>query len=256
MGTSPLLINETPLQALPSLAQLIGINGAIILQQIHWWLRFSEHTIEGETWVYNSYDKWAKQFKWLTPRAIQKHILELEKSGYLISRQFKYKSRSNAKWYRIDYDRLDEDCENIHSVGEKSNSDRENIHSVGTLFSQSSNLSQAPKNTQKNTQENTQKILAALQSLPKWTKDMKADSQWLFDFQSEFPEVCLTHVKACRDYWDGKATKHKGQWKTRLRNWLQHERKFASPHRQPGLLPTGDELERQFSEKGLDTGGT
>jgi len=105
--SSVLLINEPPLQALPSLACLVGINGAIILQQIHYWIQVSEHKIEGYTWIYNSYSAWAKQFKWLKPHAIQWHIRVLEKSGYLIARQFKYKTKNNTKWYRIDYEKLD-----------------------------------------------------------------------------------------------------------------------------------------------------
>ena len=34
---SKLLINEHPLQVLPSLATKIGLNEAIVLQQIHYW---------------------------------------------------------------------------------------------------------------------------------------------------------------------------------------------------------------------------
>ena len=35
---SKLLINEQPLQVLPSLAEAIGLNQAIALQQVHYWL--------------------------------------------------------------------------------------------------------------------------------------------------------------------------------------------------------------------------
>lgn len=33
-----LLINEPPLQVLPTLAKTIGLNEAIVLQQVHYWL--------------------------------------------------------------------------------------------------------------------------------------------------------------------------------------------------------------------------
>ena len=36
--SSKLLIDEPPLQVLPSLALKIGLNEAIILQQVHYWL--------------------------------------------------------------------------------------------------------------------------------------------------------------------------------------------------------------------------
>ena len=161
--SSSLLINESPLQALPSLACLVGLTGSVILQQIHYWLLISEHKIEGETWIYNSYDSWAKQFKWLKPRAIQKQILQLEKDGYLISGQFKYKSKNNTKWYRIDYDKLNQafDGENsnsllpeLHSDGEDGNSDGENSHRDPTLNSQSLRLDLS-QTTQKTITETT-----------------------------------------------------------------------------------------------------
>ena len=165
--SSVLLINESPLQTLPSLACLVGINGAIILQQMQYWLNVSEHKIEGYAWIYNSYDKWAKQFKWLKLRSVQKHILALERGGFLISKQFRYKTRNNTKWYRIDYDRLNEeyqrliDCEKSNSLlpksnsdGEKSNSDGEKSNSHSTKNSQCLKL-----NFEQTTQENTQKTI-------------------------------------------------------------------------------------------------
>jgi len=170
-----LLINESPLQALPSLACVVGINGAIILQQMHYWLQASEHQIEGYVWIYNSYNKWTTQFKWLKARSIQKHILLLEKSGYLISRQFKYKTKNNTKWYRIDYDRLNAelqrqiDCEKSNSLFkesssqaqesnddcEKSNSDCEESNSHSARSSQSLKL-----NFEQTTQKTTHKNIA------------------------------------------------------------------------------------------------
>ncbi len=36
---SSLLIEESPLQVLPSLAKAIGLNEAIFAQQLHYWLR-------------------------------------------------------------------------------------------------------------------------------------------------------------------------------------------------------------------------
>jgi len=37
--SSSLLINESPLQVLPSLAVLVGLNEAIVLQQTHYWIK-------------------------------------------------------------------------------------------------------------------------------------------------------------------------------------------------------------------------
>ena len=61
---SRLLIHESPLQVLPSLAVKIGLNEAIILQQLHYWLNpdHNKNIREGSHWVYNSYEQWQKQF--------------------------------------------------------------------------------------------------------------------------------------------------------------------------------------------------
>ncbi|MFK9094406.1 hypothetical protein [Bacillus salipaludis] len=58
---SRLLINESPVMIIPSLAAKIGLNEAVVLQQIHYWLGISKHNIEGRTWVYNTYEEWQKQ---------------------------------------------------------------------------------------------------------------------------------------------------------------------------------------------------
>jgi hypothetical protein len=40
---SRLLINESPIMIIPSLAAKIGLNEAVVLQQIHYWLGISKH---------------------------------------------------------------------------------------------------------------------------------------------------------------------------------------------------------------------
>ncbi|MCP6757123.1 replication protein RepO, partial [Klebsiella pneumoniae] len=59
-----LLINEPPLQVLPSLAKAIGLNEALILQQIHYWLnpKHNQNLFKGRYWVYNTYEQWQAQF--------------------------------------------------------------------------------------------------------------------------------------------------------------------------------------------------
>lgn len=162
--TSPLLINEQPLQTLPSLACMVGINGAIILQQIHWWSRYSEHKYDGEIWIYNTYKEWSTQFKWLSDRAVQQTILSLEKSGHLISKQFP--DKGNMKWYRVNYTQLVIDCENLNSAEFNTecliiNREGENLNSDSTVSSHKSRLNQRQsthKSTHKSTKEDSSKV--------------------------------------------------------------------------------------------------
>ncbi|WP_411255314.1 hypothetical protein [Neobacillus niacini] len=82
---SKLLINESPVMIIPSLAVKIGVNEAVVLQQIHYWLRISKHTIEGRTWVYNTYEEWQKQLPFWSVSTIKRTIRSLEMLGLLLS---------------------------------------------------------------------------------------------------------------------------------------------------------------------------
>ena len=100
---SNLLINEPPLQVLPSLAKAIGLNEAIILQQIHYWLdpRMNKNKREGAHWVYNSYNQWQEQFCFMSKRTIQRAVLNLEKLSLLISKKVNQLNGDSTKWYTI-----------------------------------------------------------------------------------------------------------------------------------------------------------
>ena len=108
---SHLLINEQALQVLPSLAVAIGLNEAIALQQIHYWLNNAKNAgridKDGNKWVYNTYSQWKEDnFPFWSEDKIQRIFLSLEKQEVLISRQLDAKMRDMTKFYRIDYDKL------------------------------------------------------------------------------------------------------------------------------------------------------
>lgn len=62
-----LLVDEMPILILPSLAEKMGLNEAVLIQQIHYWLVKSRHIKEGRKWIYNSYKDWKKQMPFLVP---------------------------------------------------------------------------------------------------------------------------------------------------------------------------------------------
>ena len=106
---SKLLINEHPLLVLPSLATVIGLNEAITLQQIHYWLdpRVNKNIKEDIHWVYNSYEEWQKQFPFWSIRTIRRNIQSLEEKNLLISKNFNSNNFDKTKWYSINYKTLD-----------------------------------------------------------------------------------------------------------------------------------------------------
>jgi hypothetical protein len=106
LPSSKLLINEHPLQVLPSLAVQVGLNEAIVLQQLHYWLLKSDNVYEGYHWVFNSYEQWQIQFPFWSVSTIQRIFTSLEKQSVVLSRRFDAQDWNQRKWYRIDYTKL------------------------------------------------------------------------------------------------------------------------------------------------------
>jgi hypothetical protein len=117
---SKLLINESPLQVLPSLAVAIGLNEAIFLQQLHYWLtptvkykpHYREHKDVSRPWVYNTYHAkeetgWQANFPFWSVRTIKRIVTNLKVKGLIIvTDKFNSASSNRTLWYTIDYDKL------------------------------------------------------------------------------------------------------------------------------------------------------
>lgn len=107
MKKKNLLIDEYPLLVLPSLAVQIGLNEAIALQQIHYWLGNPKGGVEidGERWVYNTYEEWQlDNFPFWSVRTVQRVFNSLEEMGLVISMQ--QAAYDRKKYYRVHYDKL------------------------------------------------------------------------------------------------------------------------------------------------------
>lgn len=106
---SKLLISESPLQVLPTLALKIGLNEAIMLQQVHYWTSnpMNKNIKNGRVWVYKSYSEWKREFPFWSLRTIQRTILSLEERKVLITDTFNRLITDRTKWYTIDYEVLD-----------------------------------------------------------------------------------------------------------------------------------------------------
>ncbi|ULG72988.1 replication protein [Macrococcus brunensis] len=99
-----LLIDDYPIQVLPSLAVQIGLNEAIILQQVHYWLNNSKHFHDGRKWIYNSYPQWKKQFPFWSEKTIKRTITSIEKQGLFHIGNYNRAGFDRTKWYSINYE--------------------------------------------------------------------------------------------------------------------------------------------------------
>ena len=107
---SRLLINEPPLQVLPSLAKEIGLNEAIMLQQMHYWLIKSSHEFEGVKWFYKTLEDWQTEFPFWSTMTIRRTLTNLEKQKVIRIGNFNKKKFDKTKWYTIEYKCVNRRC--------------------------------------------------------------------------------------------------------------------------------------------------
>lgn len=108
---SKLLINEPPLQVLPSLALKIGLNEAMVLQQIHYWIsnpRVGKQW-EGRNYIRNSVRQWKEEnFPFWSEATIKRALTSLRENGILITTDsLNFADFDATLWYTIDYDVLE-----------------------------------------------------------------------------------------------------------------------------------------------------
>lgn len=104
------LFDEHPILVDRELASVIGLNEAIVLQQLNYWLHSkSAKQINGRLWVYNTYDNWRKDnFPFWSRNTIRRAFDSCIKRGLIITGNFNKAGFDKTKWYSIDIEKLDE----------------------------------------------------------------------------------------------------------------------------------------------------
>lgn len=142
---SNLLLDESPLLVSPTLACAVGLNEAIVLQQVHYWICINERNKnnyhDGRFWVYDSYEAWQrKNFPFWSVSTIKRAFLSLKKRGIIIHRQFRGRVGDFTNFYTIDYDALESticDFRKKHENGESSDQVKM-TYSIGSKWSDGS----------------------------------------------------------------------------------------------------------------------
>lgn len=107
---SNLLIDERPLQFLPTLAKVLkSSDKALMLQQIKYWMNNPKigKVVDGRKWIRNTVDEWHKQFPWLAAKTVQRYLKDLEDKKILSTSNLNRLKFDRTKWYSIDYNELD-----------------------------------------------------------------------------------------------------------------------------------------------------
>ncbi|MCF7558887.1 hypothetical protein [Pseudomonas petrae] len=100
-----LLFNFRPLVINPLLAERIGLNEAIVLQQLKYWLNETESGVEhdGQRWVYNTIEQWQRQFPFWSPDTVKRALKSLQKQGLIVAEQLAKARHDHTNHYSINY---------------------------------------------------------------------------------------------------------------------------------------------------------
>jgi len=107
-SSSNILLAEQPLIVVPKLAVLLGLNEALVLQQLHYWVNKSSNIRDGRRWVYNSITEWRKQFPFWSTDTVKRTVSKLVNSKLVIKDTFNRSAFDRTLWYTIDYDMLNQ----------------------------------------------------------------------------------------------------------------------------------------------------
>jgi len=120
------LFNKKPIVINAELASYIGLNEAIVIQQLHYWISETGSGVshKGRRWVYNTYDDWQQQFPFWSPQTIKRALTSLRKSKLVLVEQLNKAKHDRTNFYAIDYAALDEafspiredQCDSIEKV--------------------------------------------------------------------------------------------------------------------------------------------
>lgn len=104
------LYSRNPLVVDKDLATVIGLNEAITLQQINYWLHVSGgKDIYDRHWIKHTISEFLeKDFPFWSRSTVKRAISNCEKKGFLLEKNLNKAGFDKSKWYSIDEDKLDE----------------------------------------------------------------------------------------------------------------------------------------------------
>ncbi|MCF1610069.1 hypothetical protein LQ759_09265 [Serratia marcescens] len=118
-----MLFKFRPLVVNPELAVRIGLNEAIVLQQVNYWLEEKEQGVvhQGRRWVFNSYEAWAQQFPFWSVDTVKRAFTSLVKQGCLDAEKLNKAQRDQTNYYAINHK-----CEALMDEGDMPSSNGAN----------------------------------------------------------------------------------------------------------------------------------
>lgn len=88
------------------LAVVIGLNEAVVLQQLAYWLEETNSGVEhaGVRWIYNTHEQWRDQFPFWSVDTVKRTFTALHKRGLVKVKQLSEDKRNQTNYYTVDYE--------------------------------------------------------------------------------------------------------------------------------------------------------
>lgn len=104
---SHLLLDDRPLILFPALASAIGLEEAVIVQQLHYRLHESRQIRADRKWICRTLEQLQHdEFPFWSERTIHRYLRKLEAAGVVLVDHFNLSNIDQTKWYSVDYDAL------------------------------------------------------------------------------------------------------------------------------------------------------
>lgn len=168
------LQEDHPILVYPRLATLIGLNEAIMLQQIKYWIvknkKEDRNFVDGKYWTYNSTREWQEQFPFWCERTIKTIMKNLLDMKLIISENHHQDPFKKSKWYTLNEEkiqnftnRLGKNC-TIRKMGDTDTEGPENPEKSDRAIFAQSTVKDLPNDTETTTdilreRENAEVIL-------------------------------------------------------------------------------------------------
>lgn len=103
-----MLFKFRPLVINPELAEAIGLNEAIVLQQLHYWISETASGVEhdGRRWVYNTQQQWRDQFPFWSVDTIKRTFSSLQGKGLIRVDQLNKSRHDRTNFYTLEYKQI------------------------------------------------------------------------------------------------------------------------------------------------------
>ncbi|CAH6600364.1 MAG: hypothetical protein E6805_21345 [Citrobacter freundii] len=230
-----MLFNFRPLVINPELAMRIGLNEAIVLQQVNYWINDKEQGVihAGRRWVFNSYESWVKQFPFWSADTVKRAFTSLVKQGCLDVEQLNKSLHDRTNYYAINHEcELLNDAEQVPLSNGANCPDRQ---AQDAPMDEGKNARSLTVTTTKTTTETNS--IGASADTPAPARSAKQD------YSPEFEKAWQAYPK--RAGGNSKAAAYKA-WKARLKDGVKPEDMLAGVKRYAAYVKVTGNAGTQF----------